>query len=111
MTMARAQILMATCAVMLAGLVPASAAPFARPVHETKSQVQKVDYQRCWIEDGDEVCRVVSDDDYDPDDDYADDDVYAYEPGPPVILGFGIGGGGFDGHGHGAHDGNGHGHR
>jgi hypothetical protein len=61
MTMARAQILMAACAVMLAGLIPASGAPFAHPA-ETKSQVQKVDHQRCWIEDGDEVCRVVADD-------------------------------------------------
>jgi hypothetical protein len=56
MIMARAKSLIATCAVLLLGLVaPASAAPFASSAHEAKSQVQKVDHRRCWIEDGEEV--------------------------------------------------------
>ena len=97
--MARAKSRIALSALaLLATTGVASAAPFSATGHEAKSQVEKVDYRRCWIEDGEEVCRYVSD--YDElDDEYADDDVYAYEPGPPVILGFGIGGGGFHGHG------------
>ena len=104
--MTRAKFLLGTCALMLAGLVaPASAAPFTSSGHEAKSQVQKIDYRRCWIEDGEEVCRYFAEDYYDPDDDYEDDDVYAYDPGPPVILGFGIGAGRH--HGHGGHGGHG----
>jgi hypothetical protein len=110
MNMARAKSRIAISALaLLATTGLASAASFTTTGHEAKSQVEKVDYRRCWIEDGEEVCRYVSE--YDElDDEYADDDVYAYEPGPPVILGFGVGGLGFHGHGHG-HGGHGHGHR
>lgn len=105
--MTRAQSLIAVSAfALLAATSVASAAPFNSTGHDGKSAVQKIDYQRCWIEDGEEVCRIVSDYDEPDDDVYIDDDVYAYEPGPPVILGFGIGGGGH-GHGHG-HGGHGH---
>lgn len=99
--MAGAQSLIAASALALFAATSAtSAAPFTSTGHEAKSQVQKIDY-RCWIEDGDEVCRYVAEYD-DPDDDvYVDDDPYAYEPGPPVILGFGIGEGRYHGHGHG----------
>jgi hypothetical protein len=108
MNMARAKSCIAVTALaLLATTGFASAAPFTTTGHEAKSQVEKADYRRCWIEDGEEVCRYVSE--YDElDDEYADDDVYAYDPGPPVILGFGVGGLGFHGHGHGGH---GHGHR
>jgi hypothetical protein len=110
MNMARAKSRFAISALaLLATSGLASAAPFTATGLEAKSQVAKVDYRRCWIEDGEEVCRYVSE--YDElDDEYADDDVNAYEPGPPVILGFGIGGLGFHGHGHGP-GGHGHGHR
>jgi len=107
MNMARAISRIAISALaLLATTGLASAAPFTTTGVEAKSQVAKVDYRRCWIEDGEEVCRYVSEYDDELDDEYADDEVYAYEPGPPVILGFGIGG--FHGHGHGH---GGHGHR
>ena len=104
--MAGAKYWMATCTVLLCGFfAPTYAAPFANGGYEAKSQAMKIDYRRCWIEDGEEVCRHVIEEDYDQGEDYDVDDDYAYGAGPSVLLGFGNGHA-FH-HGHGGHEGHG----
>lgn len=90
-------IIVASLATFLAVAGAATAAPFAAPQNDAKPQAQRVDYRRCWIEDGERICRYVSEDP----DVYSYDDDYDYDPGPGVVLGFGgMGHGDF----HGGHD-------
>ncbi len=106
--MTRANIIAASIAALFAATGSALAAPITAAPHEATSQAQSVDYRRCWIEDGERVCRYVSEA---YDDDYEDDyDDYGYGPG--IVLGFGGTGGGhghFHGGGHGGHGHRGHG--